>query len=54
MFIGHLTGAYLIYRTATPNLDKLAFAAAMVGAIAPDVARAGIRCHVKYSRKILC
>lgn len=37
MFIGHLPGAYLIFRAATPNLGKLAFAAAMIGAVAPDV-----------------
>ncbi|WP_420586233.1 metal-dependent hydrolase [Ruegeria sp.] len=37
MFIGHLPGAYLIFRAATPNLGKLAFAAAMVGAVAPDL-----------------
>lgn len=37
MFIGHLPGAYLVFRTAAPNLGKLAFAAAMVGAVAPDI-----------------
>jgi len=37
MFIGHLPGAYLVFRAATPNLGKLAFAAAMLGAVAPDV-----------------
>ncbi len=37
MFIGHLPGAYLIFRTATPSLTGYAFAAAMIGAVAPDV-----------------
>ncbi len=37
MFIGHLPGAYLVFRAATPDLGKLAFAAAMIGAVAPDV-----------------
>lgn len=37
MFIGHLPGAYLVFRTAAPNLGKLAFAAAMLGAVAPDI-----------------
>ncbi|MTH98643.1 metal-dependent hydrolase [Roseibium sp. RKSG952] len=37
MFIGHLPGAYLIFRTATPDVGKLAFAAAMLGAVAPDL-----------------
>lgn len=37
MFIGHLPGAYLIFRTTAPNLGKLAFAAAMIGAVAPDI-----------------
>ncbi|KIC39945.1 hydrolase [Ruegeria sp. ANG-R] len=37
MFIGHLPGAYLIFRTTAPNLGKLAFTAAMIGAVAPDV-----------------
>ncbi len=30
MFIGHLQGAYLIFRTTAPNLGKLAFTAAMI------------------------
>ncbi len=37
MFIGHLPGAYLIFRASAPNLGKLAFTAAMIGAIAPDI-----------------
>ncbi|RLK08103.1 metal-dependent hydrolase [Ruegeria conchae] len=37
MFIGHLPGAYLVFRTAAPNLGKLAFTAAMLGAVAPDI-----------------
>ncbi len=37
MFIGHLPGAYLIFRATTPNLGKLAFGAAMLGAVAPDI-----------------
>ncbi len=37
MFIGHLPGAYLVFRAAAPNIGKLAFAAAMIGAVAPDV-----------------
>ncbi|WP_170328348.1 metal-dependent hydrolase [Ruegeria arenilitoris] len=37
MFIGHLPGAYLVFRTATPNVGKAVFAAAMLGAIAPDL-----------------
>lgn len=37
MFIGHLPGAYLVFRTTTPGLDKAAFAAAMIGSIAPDI-----------------
>lgn len=37
MFIGHLPGAYLVFRAAAPNLGKLAFAAAMIGAVAPDI-----------------
>lgn len=37
MFIGHLPGAYLIFRATAPNLGKLAFAAAMIGAVAPDI-----------------
>ncbi|MEX0329710.1 MAG: metal-dependent hydrolase [Ruegeria sp.] len=37
MFIGHLPGAYLIFRATVPNLGKLAFTAAMIGAVAPDI-----------------
>ncbi|WP_377193153.1 metal-dependent hydrolase [Ruegeria meonggei] len=37
MFIGHLPGAYLFFRTAAPGVDKLAFTAAMIGALAPDL-----------------
>lgn len=37
MFIGHLPGAYLIFRATAPNLGKLAFTAAMIGAVAPDI-----------------
>lgn len=37
MFIGHLPGAYLIFRATAPNLGRLAFTAAMIGAVAPDI-----------------
>lgn len=37
MFIGHLPGAYLVFRTVGPGLTKVAFAAAMIGAVAPDI-----------------
>lgn len=37
MFIGHLPSAYLIFRATAPNLSRLAFTAAMIGAVAPDV-----------------
>ena len=37
MFIGHLPGAYLFFRTATPKLSPAVFAAAMIGAVAPDI-----------------
>ncbi len=37
MFIGHLPGAYLVFRATAPNIGKLALAAAMFGAVAPDL-----------------
>ena len=37
MFIGHLPGAYLVFRATVPDIDKLAFIAAMIGAVAPDL-----------------
>ncbi|WP_170763981.1 metal-dependent hydrolase [Ruegeria lacuscaerulensis] len=37
MFIGHLPGAYLVFRAATPGIGKLVFAAALFGAVAPDL-----------------
>ena len=37
MFIGHLPGAYLIFRATAPNLGKLALTATMIGAVAPDI-----------------
>lgn len=37
MFVGHLPGAYLIFRVVTPRIERMAFTAAMLGAIAPDL-----------------
>lgn len=37
MFIGHLPGAYLFFRATAPGLTKATFAAAMIGAVAPDI-----------------
>jgi inner membrane protein len=38
MFIGHLPGAYLAFRVCAPrSLPRVAFAAGMIGSVAPDL-----------------